>query len=433
MGKVNIVLGITGSVAAFKGAELASMLTKDGMAVNTIMTDAATKFITPLTFQSLTKKQVYTDMFEEITYEDIRHISLAQRANVFVIAPATANIIGKIAGGIADDMLSTVVMATEAPVVICPAMNTAMYENPIVQANISKLQSLGYFFVDPKEARLACGDVGRGAMADPATIFNTIKEILGDRNETANAPEAIKETVPEPVTPPISHQYSLAEMENHLRNPEVARLFSLVNHALANQLNDSDRKMYLSFYDELGLPVDVIDFMLKFCLERGKKGNAYLRTVAQNWAEQGISSIQEAEEYVGLFNNEYREILRYFGITSRDPIPKEVGFMQRWLKEDGFALPLIQLACEKAIMNTGKPNFNYTDGVLGKWKEEGISTVEQAHVLSKEYYDNVKKYKRPAAEAKPKPSKAQNYKGRKWDYDKLNQLEKLYIDKKVAE
>lgn len=178
MGKVNIVLGITGSVAAFKGAELASMLTKDGMAVNTIMTDAATKFITPLTFQSLTKKQVYTDMFEEITYEDIRHISLAQRANVFVIAPATANIIGKIAGGIADDMLSTVVMATKAPVLICPAMNTAMYENPIVQSNLDKLGAFGYHFVQPRESLLACGDVGRGAMADLDTIMQAINELL---------------------------------------------------------------------------------------------------------------------------------------------------------------------------------------------------------------------------------------------------------------
>jgi len=176
--KKQIVLGITGSIAAYKAAELANMLTKGGADVHCILTSSGAKFITPLTLQSLTKHKVYTDMFEEIVYEDIRHISLAQRADVFVIAPASANIIGKIAGGIADDMLSTVVMATKAPVLICPAMNTAMYENPIVQSNLDKLGAFGYHFVQPRESLLACGDVGRGAMADLDTIMQAINELL---------------------------------------------------------------------------------------------------------------------------------------------------------------------------------------------------------------------------------------------------------------
>jgi len=174
----NIVLGVTGSIAAYKAAELASLLVKQNHDVHTILTQAGAKFITPLTFQTLTKHKVYVDMFEEIVYEDVRHISLAQRADVFVIAPASANIIGKIANGIADDMLSTVVMATKAPVIIAPAMNTAMYENPVVQANITKLAGLGYHFVQPKEARLACGDVGRGALADVADILAEINKFL---------------------------------------------------------------------------------------------------------------------------------------------------------------------------------------------------------------------------------------------------------------
>ena len=178
--KKQIVLGITGSIAAYKAAELASMLKKGGAEVHVIMTAAAAKFITPLTMQTLTKHKVYVDMFEEIAYEDVRHISLAQRADVFVIAPASANIIGKIAGGIADDMLSTVVMATRAPVLICPAMNTAMYENPIVQGNLDKLAGLeSYHFVQPKESLLACGDVGRGAMADVDVIVQEISKLLG--------------------------------------------------------------------------------------------------------------------------------------------------------------------------------------------------------------------------------------------------------------
>lgn len=175
-----IVLGITGSIAAYKAADLASRLVKENIGVHTIMTDAATKFITPLTFQTLTKNKVYTDMFEEVIFHDVRHISLAQRADCFVIAPASANIIGKIASGIADDMLSTVVMAVKnKPIVICPAMNTAMYENPINQENIMKLTNLGYHFVEPKESRLACGDIGRGALADVDVIFDVILGKLG--------------------------------------------------------------------------------------------------------------------------------------------------------------------------------------------------------------------------------------------------------------
>ncbi|MCL2703807.1 MAG: bifunctional phosphopantothenoylcysteine decarboxylase/phosphopantothenate--cysteine ligase CoaBC [Defluviitaleaceae bacterium] len=177
--KKTVVLGVTGSIAAYKAADIISHLTKKGCDVNVIMTKAAAKFITPLTFQTLTKNKVYVDMFEEIAYGDVRHISLAQRADCFVIAPATANIIGKIASGIADDMLSTVVMAVQnKPVIICPAMNTAMYENAVTQRNINKLREYGYQFVEPKESLLACGDVGKGALADISDIIASIKTAL---------------------------------------------------------------------------------------------------------------------------------------------------------------------------------------------------------------------------------------------------------------
>jgi len=175
-----VVLGITGSIAAYKGAEIANTLVKNGVNVNVIMTVAATKFIAPLTFQTLTKNKVYVDMFEEIAYSDVRHISLAQKADCCAIAPATANIIGKIASGIADDMLSTVVMAVQdKPVIICPAMNTAMYENPVTQGNIGKLQELGYLFVEPRESLLACGDLGKGALADVDVVVKAIMGALG--------------------------------------------------------------------------------------------------------------------------------------------------------------------------------------------------------------------------------------------------------------
>jgi len=175
----NILLCITGSIAAYKAADIASRLTKDGYQVDTIMTESAKKFITPLTLQTLTKKRVYADMFQEYEPDQVEHISLAKKTDLCLIAPATANIIGKIAAGIADDMLTTTVMALkDEPVYICPAMNTNMYENPVVQRNIKTLRDLGYHFIEPKISLLACGDLGKGALADVEHIVETVEEHL---------------------------------------------------------------------------------------------------------------------------------------------------------------------------------------------------------------------------------------------------------------
>ena len=174
----NILLGVTGSIAAYKAADLANQLTKKGFSVDVVMTKNATEFVAPLTFETLTKHPVYTDSFEKTTDFDVEHIGLAQKADIVLIAPATANIIGKIASGIADDLLSTVITAVQnAPVVICPAMNTAMYENPIIQENISKLSGLGYLFIEPRESILACGDLGKGALAETETIISFIESL----------------------------------------------------------------------------------------------------------------------------------------------------------------------------------------------------------------------------------------------------------------
>ncbi|MDR3209003.1 MAG: phosphopantothenoylcysteine decarboxylase [Oscillospiraceae bacterium] len=175
----HIILGVTGSVAAYKAAELANRFTKDGHAVHVIMTAAAQKFITPITFQTLTKRKTYTEQFDEFIYEDVRHIALAQQADLVLIAPATANVIAKLAAGIADDMLTTVLLAVrEKPVLIAPAMNTAMYENPITRENIARLTRFGYEFIEPREARLACGDLGRGALADVDVIAARVTRLL---------------------------------------------------------------------------------------------------------------------------------------------------------------------------------------------------------------------------------------------------------------
>lgn len=181
----HIVLGVTGSVAAYKAAEIARQLVKSGHRVHVILTKSAQEFITPLTFQSLTKEKVHTDMFEKVDTPDIHHISLAKQADLVLLAPATANLIGKLANGIADDMLTTVTMAAwEKPTILCPAMNTAMYQNPIQQANLRKLQELGYTVVEPKNAILACGDQGKGALADVEDIVQVVKGVLEQINGT---------------------------------------------------------------------------------------------------------------------------------------------------------------------------------------------------------------------------------------------------------
>jgi phosphopantothenoylcysteine decarboxylase/phosphopantothenoylcysteine decarboxylase/phosphopantothenate--cysteine ligase len=174
-----VLLGVTGSIAAYKAAELASRLIKLGYGVRAVMTKAAQEFISPLTFQTLTGHPAYTNMFEPIDREEVGHISLAKRADLGLIAPATANIIGKLANGIADDALTTVFLALQSkPVLICPAMNTAMWENPFMQENIEKLKKYGYRVAEPREARLACGDVGRGALAELDFILKQAEGLL---------------------------------------------------------------------------------------------------------------------------------------------------------------------------------------------------------------------------------------------------------------
>ena len=158
-----IVLGVTGGIAAYKAAELVRELVRAEAEVYVVMTKRAQAFITPLTFQTLSGNKVTTELFSLIEESEIGHISLADRADVLVIAPATANIIGKIACGIADDMLTTIVMATRAPVLLAPAMNVHMWENPICQENIQKLRSRGFHFIDPEAGELACGYEGKGA------------------------------------------------------------------------------------------------------------------------------------------------------------------------------------------------------------------------------------------------------------------------------
>ena len=171
-----IIVGITGGIAAYKACDAISKLRKLGAKIEVIMTENAEEFITPLTVQTVSNNMVYTEMFETARTWEVEHIELAKRADLFLILPATANFIGKIANGIADDMLTTTVMATKADVLIAPAMNTNMYDNEIVQENIEKLRSRGYKFISPQSGILACGDEGIGKLASVESIVSRVEQ-----------------------------------------------------------------------------------------------------------------------------------------------------------------------------------------------------------------------------------------------------------------
>ncbi|MBM4264977.1 MAG: bifunctional phosphopantothenoylcysteine decarboxylase/phosphopantothenate--cysteine ligase CoaBC [Deltaproteobacteria bacterium] len=176
--KSSIVLGVTGGIACYKAVELVRLIVKAGMAVRVIMTRGAMEFVTPLTFQTLSGHPVASETFDLTQESEIGHINLADSADLFVIAPATANIIGKIANGIADDLLTTVLMATQAPVLLAPAMNIHMYDNPILQENLLKLRRVGYHVMEPGAGFLACGYEGKGRLPDPEQIFEEMCRLL---------------------------------------------------------------------------------------------------------------------------------------------------------------------------------------------------------------------------------------------------------------
>ncbi len=180
-----VILGITGSIAAYKAADLASKLTQAGARVEVVMTESATKFIAPLTLRSITGRPVVTDMFELASEPSAIHIALAEAADVVAIAPATACIIAKLAVGISDDMLTCIVLATEAPVILAPAMHVNMFQNPITQDNLAKLKARGFTIVEPAYGRLASGKVGLGRLAEVDKIIGTISQVLGRGEDLA--------------------------------------------------------------------------------------------------------------------------------------------------------------------------------------------------------------------------------------------------------
>ena len=174
--KRNIILGVTASIAIYKACEIVRRLKEEAFSVSVVMTKEAEELIKPIVFQGLSGNKVYRGLFEELEGWEIGHVSLAEKADLVLVAPATANIIAKVTSGICDDLLTCVICATKALVLIAPAMNENMYKNKITQGNIKKLKSLGYKFIEPRVGRLACGKVGVGCLAEIDTIVREVKK-----------------------------------------------------------------------------------------------------------------------------------------------------------------------------------------------------------------------------------------------------------------
>lgn len=178
MAKKNVILGVSAGIAIYKACEITRRLREQGFVVTVVMTPEAQQLIRPLVFQSLSGNKVYSELFEAAEEWEVEHVGLADEADLILIAPATANVIAKVACGICDDLLTCVVSATRAPVLICPAMNEKMYKNRITQGNIKKLRALGYKFIGPRKGRLVCGKVGLGCLAEVETIVKEVKKII---------------------------------------------------------------------------------------------------------------------------------------------------------------------------------------------------------------------------------------------------------------
>jgi len=173
-----VVIGLGGGIAAYKVCHVVSQLVQRGGGVSVVMTDAATRFVTPFTFQALTSRQVFTTLWAMPGYHDPQHLRLTETADLFVVAPCTANLIGKFAAGIADDLVTTLMIGRDCPTLLAPAMNTRMWENEVVQQNVSALRELDHAFVEPAEGWLACRTIGQGRMAEPESILDTVERML---------------------------------------------------------------------------------------------------------------------------------------------------------------------------------------------------------------------------------------------------------------
>ena len=316
-----VVVGVSGGVAFYKALDVISRLRKKDVEVHVIMTKSATEFVTPLSFQSLSQNMVITDMFAEPKAWEIQHISLAKKADLMLIVPATANIIGKVANGIADDMLSTTIMATKAPVVFCPAMNTNMYENPIVQRNISLLKELGYEFIEPASGRLACGDEGKGKLQDTEIIaeetlrrLHSTKDLLGKKVVVTAGPTMVPIDPVRILTNRSSGKmgYSIAE-EARDRGAEVVLISGPTSLRKPNGIKVIDIKTNEDMFNAIKNEFEDADIVIKSAAVADYK--------AKNYSNE---KIKKTGDDLNLIFERDRDILKTLGDMKENQIL--VGF-----------------------------------------------------------------------------------------------------------
>ena len=267
----NILLGVTGGIAAYKIANLASMLKKQKANVRVIMTKNACQFITPMTFETLTAQKVYTDTFDRDFEFKVDHIELGKWADVFLIAPATANVIGKLANGIADDMLTTTALAMRCPLVVAPAMNTAMYENRAVKHNIMKLRTNGMEIILPASGALACGDTGAGKMPEPELLMEYIKRAVYKKKDLAGKKVCVSAGPTREAIDPVRYisnnstgkmGVEIAKMAAY-RGAKVSLVLGPSNVFVPDFINRIDIKSAEDMYDEIMKISDSQDIIIK--------------------------------------------------------------------------------------------------------------------------------------------------------------------------
>lgn len=267
----NILLGVTGGIAAYKIANLASMLKKQKANVRVIMTKNACQFITPITFETLTAQKVYTDTFDRDFEFKVDHIELGKWADVFLIAPATANVIGKLANGIADDMLTTTALAMRCPLVVAPAMNTAMYENRAVKHNIMKLRTNGMEIILPASGALACGDTGAGKMPEPELLMEYIKRAAYKKKDLAGKKVCVSAGPTREAIDPVRYisnnstgkmGVEIAKMAAY-RGAKVSLVLGPSNVFVPDFINRIDIKSAEDMYEEIMKISDAQDIIIK--------------------------------------------------------------------------------------------------------------------------------------------------------------------------
>ena len=267
----NILLGVTGGIAAYKIANLASMLKKQGANVKVIMTENACQFITPMTFETLTAQKVYTDTFNRNFEFKVDHIELGKWADVFLIAPATANVIGKLANGIADDMLTTTALAMRCPIVVSPAMNTAMFENKVVKHNIMKLRTYGMDIILPASGHLACGDTGAGKMPEPEMLLEYIKRGVYEKKDLVGKKVCVSAGPTREAIDPVRYisnnstgkmGVEIAKMAAY-RGAKVSLIMGPSNVFVPDFINRIDIKSAEDMYEEIMKISDSQDIIIK--------------------------------------------------------------------------------------------------------------------------------------------------------------------------